>query len=126
MKTCRRHSTIYFALFLLIPFLSPGCGGGGGSDGNNQPPPPTTTTAAATGISLHIATLDGIVNPHAQATNAWFEWGTDNALVNPTLTAAQAIGAGSTDNSVTAPITGLALGTTYYYRVVATNAAGTQ
>jgi lysophospholipase L1-like esterase len=81
---------------------------------------------AATGISLHTATLNGTVNPHAQATNAWFEWGTDNALLSPTLTDNQAIGAGSADNSVSAPITGLELGTTYYYRVTATNASGTQ
>ena len=126
MKVCRRHATGYFALFLFILLLSLGCGGGGGSGENNPPPSPTTTTAAATGISLHIATLNGTVNPHAQATNAWFEWGMDNALVNPTLTTAQAIGAGSADNSVTAPITGLTLGTTYFYRVAATNASGTQ
>ena len=126
MKVCRRHATGYFALFLFILLLSPGCGGGGGSGENNPPPSPTTTTAAATGISLHIATLNGTVNPHAQATNAWFEWGMDNTLVNPTLTTAQAIGAGSADNSVTAPITGLTLGTTYFYRVAATNASGTQ
>ena len=126
MKDCRRHATGYLALFLFILLLSPGCGGGGGSGENNPPPSPTTTTAAATGISLHIATFNGTVNPHAQATNAWFEWGMDNTLVNPTLTTAQAIGAGSADNSVTAPITGLTLGTTYFYRVAATNASGTQ
>jgi lysophospholipase L1-like esterase len=66
------------------------------------------------------------VNPHAQATNAWLEWGTDNALASPTVTAAQAIGAGTTDQSVGATITGLTLGTTYYYRIAATNASGTQ
>ena len=124
MKVCRRHSNVFFALFLISAFFLSACGGGGGGDAS--PPSPTATTAAATGISVHVATLNSIVNPHAQATNAWFEWGTDNALVNPTLTVAQAIGAGSADNSVTASITGLMLGTTYYYRVVATNSSGTQ
>ncbi len=66
------------------------------------------------------------MNPNAQATTALFEWGTDNALASPTLTAAQPVGAGSADNSVSATITGLTLGTTYYYRVSATNASGTQ
>ena len=107
---------------LLIFFMS-ACGGGGG---DAPPPPPTATTGTATGISRHAATLNGTVNPHAQATNAWFEWGTDNALAFPTSTTAQAIGAGSAENSVSASIMGLTLGTTYFYRVAATNASGTQ
>ncbi len=93
-----RHGS-FSPWFCLLPCIR-ACGGGGGG-GSSPPPPPTTTTAAATGISLHTATLNGTVNPHAQATNAWFEWGTDNALASPTLTTAQAIGAGSADNSVT-------------------------
>ena len=109
---------------LLILFFS-ACGGGGGGE-DSPPHPPTATTTAATEISLHTATLNGTVNPHAQVTNAWLEWGTDNALASPAVTAAQAIGAGTTDQSVGATITGLTLGTTYYYRIAAANASGTQ
>ena len=119
-----RRNTGFLVLSLLTAFFLSACGGGGGD--SSPPPPPTSTTAAATGISLHVATLNGTVNPNGQATNAWFEWGTDNALASPTLTTAQAIGAGSTDSSVSASITGLTMGTTYYYRVAATNASGTQ
>ncbi len=119
-----RGNTGFIVLSLLTAFFLSACGGGGGGDA--PPPPPTSTTAAATGITLHEATLNATVNPHAQATTALFEWGTDNALASPTLTTAQAIGAGSTDNSVSASLTGLTLGTKYYYRVSATNAAGTQ
>jgi phosphodiesterase/alkaline phosphatase D-like protein len=119
-----RRKTGFFALFLIAAFSLVACGGGGGGD--SAPPVPTSTTVAATGISLHTAILNGTVNPHAQATNAWFEWGTDSALLIPTLTTAQPIGAGSVDNSVSATITGLALGTTYYYRVAAQNASGTE
>src|SRR5512140_702019 len=108
-----RRKTGFFALFLITAFTLFACGGGGGE---NAPPPPTATTEAATGISLHSAVLNGIVNPEAQATNAWLEWGTDNTLSAPTLTAPQAIGAGTTDQTVSATVTGLALGTTYYYR----------
>ena len=123
MKSGRKNGFIVMSLFAAF-FLS-ACGGGGGGS-SSPPPPPTVTTSAATAVTLHTATLNGIVNPHAQATNAWFEWGTDNTLATPTLTAAQAIGAGSADNSVSAAITGLTFGTTYYYRVVAMNASGTE
>jgi hypothetical protein len=118
------RNTVFLVLSLLTAFFLSACGGGGGSDA--PPPPPTATTVAATGITLHAATINGTVNPQAQATNAWLEWGTDNALASPTLTTAQAIGAGATDQAVSASLTGLALGTTYYYRVAATNASGAQ
>ncbi len=114
----------WFILSIALALALYSCGGGGGGD--TSPPPPTSITAAATTISLHTATINANVNPHAQATTALFEWGTDNALASPTLTAAQAIGDGSTDQVVSAELTGLTLGTTYYYRVSATNAAGTQ
>ena len=118
-----RRNTGFLVLSLLTAFFLSACGGGG-SDA--PPPPPTSTTAAATGISLHTATLNGTVNPHAQATTALFEWGTDSALAAPTLTAAQPVGSGSADNTVSATTLNLTLGTTYYYRVAATNASGTQ
>ena len=122
----RFHRTVGFLLLgLFTAFYLSACGGGGG--GSSAPPPaPTTTTVAATGVSLHVATLNGTVNPHAQDTNAWFEWGTDSTLAAPTLTSTQAIGAGSADNSVSAGLSGLTLGTTYYYRVAASNASGTK
>jgi len=124
MKTPRiqtKQGCFILSLALILALYS--CGGGGG--GSSPPPPPTVTTTAATGITVHDAILNGTVNPNAQATNAWFEWGIDNTLASPTSTPAQAIGAGTTDNTVSATITGLALGTTYYYRVVAMNASGT-
>jgi lysophospholipase L1-like esterase/phosphodiesterase/alkaline phosphatase D-like protein len=65
------------------------------------------------------------VNPHAQATNGWFEWGLDNTLATPALTTQLAVGAGSSDNTVSTAITGLTFGTTYYYRAVGLNASGT-
>ena len=121
----RLHRTAgLLVLSLLTVFFLSACGGGGGGDA--PPPPPMAATAAAAGITVHTAILKGTVNPHAQATNAWLEWGTDNTLSSPTLTPAQAIGAGTTDQLISATITGLTLGTTYYYRVAATNASGTQ
>lgn len=114
----------WVGFLLLLPlFLLYSCGGG---DDSSAPPPPTVTTTTATEITVHTASLNGTVNPNAQATTAVFEWGTDSTLAISESTSAQDIGAGATDQPVNAPITGLALGTTYYYRVVATNASGTQ
>jgi phosphodiesterase/alkaline phosphatase D-like protein len=115
-----KHGSL--VLSLVAAFALSACGGGGET---LPPPPPTVTTSAATAITLHTATLNAVVNPHAQATNGWFEWGTDPALATPTLTAQQAVGAGSSDNPVSAAITGLAFGTTYYCRAVGMNASGT-
>ena len=100
--------------------------GGGGGDTPGPPPSPTVATTPATGIGTDNAALNGTVNPNAQATSTWFEWGTDSTLVSSTSTDNQAIGAGTTAQAVSASITGLTSGTKYYYRVAATNASGTQ
>jgi len=121
-----RYTQIILRILVLLPLvlaLFRGCGGGGGAA---PPPSPSAITAAATGVSPHTATLNGTVNPHAQDTTAWFEWGTDSTLAVLTVTTALPVGAGSADVSIGSPITGLTLGTTYYYRVAAANASGTQ
>ncbi len=118
----RLKNWVGFLLFIPL-FLLYSCGGDGGS---TTPPPPTVTTTAATEITVYTASLNGTVNPNAQATTAVFEWGTDSTLTSPESTPAQDIGAGTTDQPVNVTITGLTSGTTYYYRVAATNASGTQ
>jgi hypothetical protein len=72
------------------------------------------------------ATLNGTVNPNGTATQAFFEFSTSSTLASPTTTAQQTVGSGTTGQTVTAPVTGLVAGTTYYYRVVAQNSAGTR
>jgi hypothetical protein len=64
------------------------------------------------------------VNPNGIATDAYFEYGTDPNLATFTVTSTQAMGSGSTDQSIAASVS-LSAGTTYYFRVVATNAGGT-
>jgi len=119
------RSSLSWILVMFFAVASFGCGGGGG-DSAGPPPAPTVTTTPATGIGTDNAILNGTVNPNAQATNAWLEWGTDNTLSSFTATATQAIGAGTTAQAVSATITGLTSGTKYYYRAAATNASGTQ
>lgn len=86
---------------------------------------PTVQTVPPTSITSTSATLNGSVNPNGLTTTAYFEWGTDITFLGAGRTPDQAIGAGSASLAINAPITGLAFATTYYFRVVATNSAGT-
>ena len=71
------------------------------------------------------AVLNGDVNPKGLPTYAWFEWGTDPTLNARTTTSSDNVGAGAAFVSIQAPLTNLIPGTTYYFRVVAQNTAGT-
>ena len=86
--------------------------------------PPTAQTLGATGISTGGATLNGTLNPNGLATDAYFEWGTLPTLPYINTTINQPLGSGFADLSIGASLTGLISGTTYYYRVNATNSAG--
>jgi len=87
--------------------------------------PPAVTTIAATSVGATGATLNGSVIPNGLETDAWFEWGTDPALAGYSTTGMQAVGSGTTSQTINHALTGLATGTTYYYRVAAGNKAGT-
>lgn len=87
--------------------------------------PPAVSTLAAIGVTAGGATLNGNVTPNGLATNAWFEWGTDPALAGYSATPTQPTGSGMTSQLVSAPLAGLSAGATYYYRVAASNSAGT-
>ena len=86
---------------------------------------PAVTTLAATSVGANTATLNGDVTANGLATNAWFEWGADSTLTTSTSTSNQSVGSGTTSVSVNEALTGLATGTTYYYRVTASNSSGT-
>ncbi len=66
--------------------------------------------------------MSGSVNPHAQATDAWFEWGETTGYGN--TSPAQAVGNGGDFVGISDVISGLMPGTTYHYRSVAQNATG--
>ena len=84
------------------------------------------STASASNVGSTSATVNGSVNPNSSATSAWFEWGTSSTLSTYSTTASQSVGSGSSAVSITANLTGLTPNTTYYYRAVAQNSAGTQ
>jgi hypothetical protein len=86
---------------------------------------PAVTTLAATSVGATTATLNGNVTANGLATDVWFAWGADSGLSTFTTTAPQSIGSGIISQLVNAALTGLATGTTYYFRVGANNASGT-
>jgi hypothetical protein len=85
--------------------------------------PPAATTSAAGAISPTAARLNGAVDPRGQSTTWYFQLGTTTAY--GTNTAAKSAGAGSKAVGVSISLSGLAPGTTYNYRIVASNGSGT-
>lgn len=84
---------------------------------------PTTTIEAATQVGEHDATLNGLVNPSGHMTTYLFEYGTTTSYGQQTSVSEPV--EGSADVTASAPVSGLAAGTTYHYRLVATNEKGT-
>jgi hypothetical protein len=84
---------------------------------------PKAVTAPATAITPTSATLNGTVNPNGRATTWYFEYGTSTAYGSKTPS--KSAGSGTTDRTVTATISNLSPSTTYHFRLVATNDAGT-
>jgi hypothetical protein len=84
---------------------------------------PTATTGAASDIGQAAATLHATVNPGGAETTVRFEYGTSMAYGQQTPD--QTVPAGDADAPVEAALTGLTANTTYHFRVVATNSAGT-
>jgi phospholipase C/PKD repeat protein len=81
---------------------------------------PSVNTSKAFAVTQTTATLEGRVAPNASTATTWFEWGTKKRGMTAT-TAVPLTSAGPVD----LPLAGLAPGTTYYYRIDASNALGT-
>jgi hypothetical protein len=86
---------------------------------------PTIGRELAVGVSTSAATLGALIGPGGFDTSYYFEYGTTNAYGQTTPYPAGDAGAGLESRSVWATASGLAPGTTYHYRVVATNPLGT-
>lgn len=111
---------------------------GGSAEGSAQkfttlpPLPPLATTGSASAIALTKATIKGSVNPRGgPISNCHFEYTTDaDFQKNGFAKAVSAVcspakPSGTSDVAVSAPITNLTAGTSYRFRVVATNNSGT-
>ena len=85
--------------------------------------PPKCFTGGAGSISKYGAKLAGTVNPGGGATNAHFEYGTSASSLG-SKSGSQSVGSGITDTAAGATLSGLKANTKYYFRVAASNTAG--
>jgi hypothetical protein len=88
----------------------------------------TWQTTAITGAASQIGTADmnlrATINPEGLATKYRFEYGTSTSYGQSVPVSAESIGSGIEDVEVAQSIAGLKANTTYHYRVVAENSAG--
>jgi len=127
-------TTISAAISGLLPntlyhFRAKGVNVTGTTNGNDMtfttaPVAATVVTNFATGVGSTTATLNGTVNANYAATTVTFQWGPTVAYGN-TINATPATVNGSTATGVLANLTSLAINTTYHFRCVGVNAAGT-
>ena len=85
--------------------------------------PATVATGAASSLTHRSARLNGKVTPNGLATTWWFEYGPTTSYGR--TTPARNAGKGTRPANASFGITGLAALTTYHYRLVARNSAGT-
>jgi hypothetical protein len=99
-------------------------GSSGGADRTLETSTPVTDihTDDATAVTLTSATLHGSFSSESIPTNFYFEYGTTTSYGTNT---ASPPGPPAVGDSASAPISGLSGGTTYHYRLVATNSFGT-
>src|SRR6266487_6028373 len=85
--------------------------------------PPVVITNPATLIASFSATLNGSMDPHGLTTTVYFQYGTTTSYGSTTSMQTQT---GNTYRNIAANISGLMASTTYHFRIVATNSAGTR
>ena len=85
--------------------------------------PPVAITNPATNVTASSAKLNGSLDPHGLTTTVHFQYGTTISYGHNTTTQTQT---GNTYRNIAANVSGLAAHTTYHFRIVATNSAGTK
>jgi len=85
--------------------------------------PPTVATGQAQNAISSTATLTGTIDPNGRSTSWHFEYGPTTAYGSRTPT--RDAGSGQQSTTVTEALSNLTPSTTYHYRLVASNSAGT-
>jgi alpha-tubulin suppressor-like RCC1 family protein len=96
-----------------------------GLSGGPGPSSPSAVTGGVSSVAQSSATLEGSVNPNGNAVASWcrFEYGPSEAYGSSAPCSAT-LTSGSSPENVSSSLTGLSVGTSYHYRLVAVNAAG--
>jgi uncharacterized repeat protein (TIGR01451 family)/CSLREA domain-containing protein len=84
---------------------------------------PFVVTGKATGVSRRGAKLHGLVDPAGASTGYYFQYGKTKRYGDKTKL--QQLKSGVSPRAISSVVKGLAAGTRYHYRLVATNVAGT-
>ena len=85
---------------------------------------PSVSTTSPSGITQTTATIAGTVNPNGSASSCSFEYGT-SASYGTKVPCPTDPGSGSSAIAESLGLSGLSAGTTYHYRLSATNSGGT-
>jgi hypothetical protein len=88
----------------------------------NPTGPPVVTTNPASNILNSSATLHGTVYPHGLPTTVYFQYGPTTTYGSTTASQTKT---GNTYQAISANISGLVANSTYHFRIVARNSAGT-
>ncbi|HEY3946065.1 MAG TPA: hypothetical protein VGL78_12630 [Solirubrobacteraceae bacterium] len=86
---------------------------------------PDASTEVPTSVTSTSATINGSVNPEGTAATYQFQYGTSSSYGSVTPASPETAGSDSTNHHFSANLAGLAPGSTYRYRILATNANGT-
>jgi len=89
------------------------------------PNSPSAVTVGASSVTQSSVTLEGSVNPNGNTVTSWcrFEYGPTEEY-GASVPCPATLTGGSSPEDVSSPLTGLSVGTSYHYRLVAVNAAG--
>ena len=107
----------------LLALLAVSLPAGAQAVGHRHERPPHVTTGRALRVVGNSAFLTGFINPNGKETSYYFQYGLTTAYTSQTATG-MISGVGA-NVRVGQAITGLQAGALYHYRLVATNAAGT-
>jgi hypothetical protein len=89
---------------------------------------PTIGSTGVSAVTTKSAVLEAEINPEGEATTYHFEYGPADCASNPCTSVPSPdanVGSGSSTVPIEKEVEGLSAGTTYHYRVVASNGAGT-
>jgi len=89
-----------------------------------KPPEPTCTADAVSNLKKTSVQLNGTVNARGFTTRVEFEYGADGISFPNVMDATEGLFWGEVDTAVSAALTGLQKGTTYFHRIRATNQGG--